>query len=321
MGFPIPKYDDLRFGRPAYRFLKDKWEARRPDIVHIATEGPLGLTALWAARKLSIPVMSTFHTNFHSYGDHYGYGWFKAQVTAYGKYFHNRCGATLAPSEDARQTLASVGIENTGVLSRGVDTERYTPEKRSQALREAWGASADTPVVAYVGRLAAEKNLPLSVEAWRAFCRGCPGAKLLFVGDGPLRAQLENQVPQAHFAGVRHGEDLAAHYASSDLFFFGSETETFGNVVTEAMASALAVLCYDYAAARSHICSGVEGFSVPLGNRQAFLEIAEALGHDPQRWQEARHKARQKAMTLSWASIVANFEAQLRAVIEVPYQR
>jgi len=314
LGCPIPGYPELQFGRPAQGKLRKLWERARPDAVHVATEGPLGLTALWAARELGIPVISTYHTNFAAYGLHSGYGWFKRQVLEYFRYFHNRTAGTLVPSETVRNALEAAGFERVDVLARGVDTDLFSPQHRSAQLRQAWGVAADTPVIAYVGRIAAEKNLPLTIDAFLAFREKVPQARMVLVGDGPLREQLQRQHPEFHFAGMRHGEDLAAHYASADGFFFASETETFGNVVTEAMASGLFVLAYDYAAAARHITDGQNGFTVSLGDREAFLAKARQLAEDADLRSTVRAAARKKAETLGWSHVVDRYEARLLAL-------
>ena len=181
------------------------------------------------------------------------------------------------------QELGSAGYENLAVVSRGVDTGQFNPSRRSQELRAAWGikdTSADTLVVLYVGRLAPEKNLPLVLEAYAAIRAVRPEARLVFVGDGPLRGCLQASCPAAFFAGMRSGADLAAHYASADLFLFPSLTETFGNVTTEALASGLGVVAYQYAAAADLIADGSNGRHAPPGDAAAFIAAAADLAGD-----------------------------------------
>ncbi len=314
LGFPLPRYPDLQFGRPAWGTLKRCWQQERPDLVHIATEGPLGVTALWAARQLGIPVSSSFHTNFHHYGEHYGYSFLMRLMEAYGRYFHNRTAATFAPSEGVKVMLEKMGIERVSVLGRGVDTQLYGPHRRSDPLRASWGVMPGDPVVIYVGRIALEKNLPVTVAAFRAFQQHQPRARMVLVGDGPERGRMQREHPDFIFAGMRHDEDLATHYASGDLFFFASQTETFGNVVTEAMASGLVVVTYDYAAGRQHISHPHDGLLVPYGMAEAFQETCGQLGREPTRWPTLAQAARVKADQISWSRIVDTFEARLLAI-------
>lgn len=229
-GIPIPSYDSLKMGLPAKQALLRLWTRQRPDIVHVVTEGPLGWSALRAAAKLRIPCSCDFHTNFHSYSVHYGMGWLKKPITAYLRSFHNKTQATLVPTASLLEVLAKHGFLNLRVVARGVDTRLFHPAKRSAALRAQWDAHAQQPVAMYVGRLAPEKNLPVLLEALSAIRSVRPDARLVVVGDGPERAALEAAYPYVIFAGMRVGEDLAAHYASGDIFLFPSVTETFGNV-------------------------------------------------------------------------------------------
>lgn len=316
MGLPLPGYPDLQFGRPAWGWLRKHWKQQRPDLVHIATEGPLGLSALWAARSLELPITSSYHTNFHSYGRHYGYGFIQRQVLGYFRYFHNVTARTFVPSEDVREMLKAQGLEHLALMGRGVDTQLFSPERRQAQLREQWGAAPEDPVVLYVGRIASEKNIPLTVEAFQAFREKLPNAKMVIVGDGPERQRLQTLHPEFHFAGMRQGEDLAAHYASADLFFFASETETFGNVTTEAMASGLVVLAYDYAAARRYLRHGENGFLAPLGQPEAFLQQTATIATAQTAWPAIRREARATAETLSWGKIVAALESEMRQVID-----
>jgi glycosyltransferase involved in cell wall biosynthesis len=173
----------------------------------------------------------------------------------------------------------------------------------------------DDPVVILVGRLAKEKNVGLVVSAFRAIQAKLPRAKLVFVGDGPLRRDLQEAVPTAHFAGIRKHEDLAAHYASGDLFLFPSMTETFGNVVPEAMASGLAVLSYANAAAQELIRSQHNGVLVPNGDELAFVNAAVALATDPARQRQLRTLAPEGVAHLAWSAVSDSFEAVLRDVL------
>lgn len=313
-GLAIPFYRSLRFGFPVAGRLRRCWRSLRPDLVHVATEGPLGLAALSAAQSLGIPVTSGFHTNFHAYGGHYGLRAFRGVLLRYLRWFHNRTRRTMVPAGDLRDQLASEGFERLAVVSRGVDTGLFNPGRRSAVLRAEWGAGADDPVVIHVGRVAAEKNLGLAVEAFLAFRERIPSARFVLVGDGPERAALEARYPEFHYAGIRRGEDLAVHYASADLFFFPSVTETFGNVVTEALASGLVLLAFDYAAAREYVRSGINGWTVPQGDNAALVAAARLLAERRSEWGALRSAARESALTLTWDAVVERFAEELAAV-------
>jgi glycosyltransferase involved in cell wall biosynthesis len=319
-GLPVPRYPQLRMGVPSKRQLVRLWSLRRPDVVHIATEGPLGWSALQACRHLRLPVTSDFRTNFHAYSRHYGVGWLRKPIMAYLRKFHNATLCTMVPTEALRRDLEVSGLRNLRVVARGVDTELFDPARRSRALRTAWGAQDDTLVLLCVGRLAAEKNLDLLVETFEALCAAHGagdgrGLQLVFVGDGPLRAALGERCPQAVFAGQRSGEDLASHYASADFFVFPSMTETFGNVVPEAMASGLPVLAYDHAAASQLIEPGRNGLRVPFGDAQRFIGGALDASRDRAALARLGAAARATALCLGWDGVVERFEQVLRAAV------
>jgi glycosyltransferase involved in cell wall biosynthesis len=234
---------------------------------------------------------------------------------AYLRKFHNRTQCTMVPTDALRRELQACGLRHLIVVTRGVDTRQFDPRHRSEALRAQWGAAPGDLVVICVGRLAPEKNLDTLMLAFEAIQRDQPSARLVVVGDGPLREALQGRRPSTVFAGQRVGADLAAHYASADLFLFPSLTETFGNVTTEAMASGLPVVAFDYAAAAQLIQSGVNGSLAPYGDAPSFVRAACGLAIDPQRRSAMRERARRSACALNWDSIVLRFEAVLAAVI------
>jgi glycosyltransferase involved in cell wall biosynthesis len=315
-GFPVPAYGELRFGLPSKNRLIRLWNEKRPDIVHVVTEGPLGWSAVAAARKLHLPITSSFHTNFHSYSQHYGIGLFKKPIDGYLKKLHNRTQATLVPTRALVSELQARGYHNVGLMSRGVALEQFNPVKRSQELRRSWGVAPDDLVVLHVGRMAKEKNISVLISAFRAIEQKVPRAKLVFVGDGPMRKQLEESCPQAHFAGVRKGEDLAEHYASGDLFLFPSLTETFGNVVPEAMASGLAVLAFAHAAANELIVHGHNGVLVGGMEGLDFSDAALALATNRVQQQLIRSNAPQSVAHLAWDAVYDGFVSTLTGVLD-----
>lgn len=314
-GLPIPRYDALKIGLPAKQAMVQLWARHRPDIVHVVTEGPLGWSALAAAAKLRLPVATDFHTNFHSYSEHYGIGWLKKPITAYLRKFHNKAHRTFVPTTTLQEELAGLGLRNLQVVARGVDTRLFNPARRNSALRRLWGVGDDDLVAMYVGRLAAEKNLPAVLQAHALMRVAKPSTRLVLVGDGPERARLERECPHAIFAGMRTGEDLASHYASADVFLFPSTTETYGNVTIEAMASGLAVIAYDYAAARQHIRHSINGLTAPFDATADFMQLAAALAPDTARIRALGAAARATTETLDWSCIVAEFEQALLELV------
>jgi len=317
-GIPIPRYDALKLGLPAKQALVRLWAARRPDIVHVVTEGPLGWSALAAAAKLKLPVATDFHTNFHSYSEHYGIGWLKKPITTYLRKFHNKAQRTFVPTTTLQDELAALGLRNLQVVSRGVDTRLFNPARRSTELRRQWGIGDDGLVVTCVGRMAPEKNLPLVLQTYQAMRLVRPDSRLVLVGDGPERARLQREYPDAVFTGMRTGEDLAAHYASADVFLFPSITETYGNVTIEAMASGLAVVAYDYAAAREHIRHNSNGLTAPFDATKAFIRLAVALATDSPRIRALGAAAHITCAPIDWSHIVAEFEQALLELTAEP---
>lgn len=308
-GLPLPGYPGLRLGLPAGNHLRRRWKHSRPDLVHVVTEGPLGWSAVNAARRLGIPVTSGFHTNFDRYSVHYGLGWLRPAVAAYLRSLHRRTRATLVPTESLAADLAGEGIPGVRVVGRGVDTVLFDPARRSPALRGEWGVPDNGLVCLYVGRLAPEKNLDLVRRAFAAIQALRPEARMVWVGDGPSRVMLGAEHPDHRFAGMRIGDDLAAHYASADLFLFPSLTETYGNVVAEAMASGLPVLAYRSAAAAELIVDGVCGSTVAPGDEAAYLNAARRLVSAPAGVLAGIGKAARAAIVpRSWESVVARFE-------------
>lgn len=302
-GMQIPFYRDMQFGFPATKRLTRNWTEKRPDVVHIVTEGPLGLSALKAANKLNIPVVTGFHTNFHSYSKHYGLAMLESAIMRYLRWFHNKADVTLVPTKELADTLEAAGINNTKVLSRGVDIMQFSPCHRSESLRQSWGAAGNDPVAIYVGRLAAEKNLDLALEAYCEFKALQPRAKMVLVGDGPLMQKMKNHPAEPIVCGSLSGQTLAQHYASADLFLFPSRSETFGNVTLEAMASGLAVIAFNYAAALHHIEHGINGMLADFHSDEDYLLAARNIATRPEMIQQLRERARVAVQGYDWSKI------------------
>jgi glycosyltransferase involved in cell wall biosynthesis len=298
-------------GLPAKAALTRLWTRSRPDVVQIATEGPLGWSALAVANKLRLPVASDFHTNFHSYSSHYGFGLLRRAIVAYLRKFHNKAAVTLVPTDGIRRELMSYGYENIEIIARGVDTTLFNRGRRDPALRAQWGVREGETAVLYVGRLAAEKNLGLVFEAFDAMRAADPRCRLVLVGDGPERAGWQEKRPDAVFCGTRTGVALAEHYASGDVFLFPSLTETWGNVTVEAMASGLAVVAYDCAAAEEVIRDQHNGLTVAVDDAAAFIAAAVSLAGDTTRRRRLGEAAALTATRLSWEAIIDRFEAVL----------
>lgn len=314
-GLPLPGYAGLRCGLPVYWRLRRLWRQDSPELLYIATEGPLGHAALAAATALAIPALSGFHTRFDHYSRHYRLGWLQPAVANALRRFHNRSAATLVATADLRERLSEQGFANVRVFGRGVDAALFSPARRRADLRRQWGCGDEDPVLLYVGRVAAEKNVDLALRAFARAQAALPGARCVVVGDGPELARLRRAYPQFHFAGSRSGAELAEHYASADVFVFPSLSETFGNVVVEAMASGLAVVAFDEAAAHALIRSQGNGISVASGDERAFISAVVDAARTSEGLRAMRRAARASAEALAWARVIDAFETCMFEVL------
>ncbi|WP_240099708.1 glycosyltransferase family 4 protein [Thermomonas flagellata] len=313
-GAALPRYPGLKFGLPATRRLRQRWRQARPDAIYVATEGPLGWSALRAARQLGIPAATGFHTRFDDYMRDYGAPWLQGTALRWMRRFHNRAQATLVPTRELQQFLQGIGFQNVVRLARAVDTELFDPARRDRALRAQWGLHDDAPAAIYVGRIAAEKNLPLAVRAFRALQARRPDARFVWVGDGPVREALQRENPDFIFCGVQRGEALARHFASGDLFLFPSHSETFGNVTLEALASGVPTVAFDYGAAREVLRDGEHGAAIAAGDDAGFVAAAVRIAADDARRARMRAACRTAVAALRPAQVAADFDHILRTL-------
>jgi len=303
----IPGYRELRLGLPAGRVLRRHWRRMRPDVIYVATEGPLGWSAVRTAERIGIPAVSGFHTQFHQYSGYYSAAWLQPLIYRYLKSLHNRTACTLVPTEAMRREMKT-DFNAVHVLGRGIDTQLFSPARRSDSLRREWGAGEQDTVFLYVGRLAREKNIGLVIDTFLRLRQGNSGARLVLVGHGPDYQRLYARHEGVIFVGKREGIELARHYASADVFLFASLSETFGNVVLEAMASGLGVVAYDDAAAGIHIHHGKCGMLAEPGDEAAFLRHSSTLLHNPGYLRGIRRAARLAMEGYSWEQVGAEFE-------------
>lgn len=308
-GMPIPRYPELKLGLPSKKTLVKAWTLRRPDVVHIATEGPLGWSALQAAKVLKLPVTSDFRTNFQSYSKHYGVGWLRKPIVAYLRKFHNATACTMVPTRELQRTLSDNGFLNLKVVSRGVDTQLFNFNKRDTKLRESWGATEQTKVLISVGRMAPEKNLEQVLKVFDSLKYLGNQIKLVMVGDGPLKEQFKQRYPEIIFPGMLSQSNLANYYASSDLFVFPSQTETFGNVTLEALASGIPVLAFDCAAARDWVQTDVNGWLVPESQPENFVAKAIEIFKSGTLLDDVTNSTRQQIVHLDWDQIAEQVES------------
>ena len=313
-GIRLPCYAGLRFGLPVAARLRRRWRRQRPDAVYIATEGPLGWSAMRAARALRIPVASGFHTRFDHYMRDYGAAFMQPVALAWMRRFHNRAHATLVPTRELHAELEGLGFRHVVHLPRAVDTRRFDPGHRDEALRARWGLGPDDLAVTYVGRVAAEKNLDLAIRAYRALQELRPDARFIWVGEGPELASIRAANPDFIYCGLQRGEDLARHFASADLFLFPSLSETFGNVTIEAMASGVATVAYRYGAAAEHLRHGLHGAAITSHDEDGFIDAACRLSLEDGSRRGMGKAAREAIQPLRPAQVAADFDAILQGI-------
>jgi glycosyltransferase involved in cell wall biosynthesis len=233
-------YPDVQWAFPRLRDVVEDLAGFRPDVVHVATEFSLGITGLKAARQLGIPVVASAHTDYDQYAARYGVTWALRAGWHYLRWFYGQSHRVLCPSRIYEEHLHSHGVTHTGVWSRGVDPAEFHPRFRNMAYREKIGVGPGDLLVTYIGRLAREKNLTLLLDAWELLAPDRGSAQLALVGRGPLEEEIRRrEIPGVHVPGLLLGSELAAAYASADIFTFPSTTETFGNSLLEAMGSGL----------------------------------------------------------------------------------
>jgi glycosyltransferase involved in cell wall biosynthesis len=308
-------YPEVRFGWALPSTLAARFKASQPDIVHVVTPGPLCCAEVSAAKKLGIVATSDFRTNFHQYAGYYGLGWLESTIGNYLRWFHNRTQCSFVPTQSTRLSLQREGFEGLAVVGRGVDLDRFSPERRSAALRAQWGSQGG-PVLLYGGRLAAEKNVELALRAARRAAEQVPGAQTIVVGDGPRRRFLEREFPEARFVGMQTGDALAMHYASADLFLFPSLSDTFGNVTLEALASGLPVVAFNLAAAAEFVTDGASGRRIEPGSENTFIDATCRLASDARALEAMRWNARSAALGATWPAALAKFEQRLLETVD-----
>ncbi|HVC80012.1 MAG TPA: glycosyltransferase family 1 protein [Chloroflexota bacterium] len=301
-GLPFPPYPDLTislFGTGMARLLR----AWAPDVLHLASPFALGMRGCRAGRLLGVPVAAHYMTDVPRYARYFGLGACVGLARWHVTRLHNACQITYAPTESTRRELLAQGIAPVRVLGRGVDTALFTPVRRSDAVRRILLRADEDLLILYVGRLSTEKNLgylgPLIAQI--------PRARLVLVGDGPHRAALESRFRAlpVSFLGQRHGADLAALYASADLFAFPSLTETFGQVVQEAMASGLPVLAFRAGGIQDLLRDGQEGYLCTPEDYRDWYASARRLAANSVLRARLGERARAAVAGRTWEAIFA----------------
>jgi len=315
---PLPLYPELKLAlpRPA---VAEALEQFGPDLVHVVNPAVLGLGGIWLARTKGYPLVASYHTHLPKYLEHYGMGMLEPLLWELLKAAHNQASLNLCTSNAMVQELSDKGIQHTALWQRGVDTELFRPELRSQAMRERLlnGRSDTGQLLLYIGRLSAEKQ----IERIRPVLDAMPDARLALVGDGPYRQQLETLFAGSatHFVGYLAGEDLAAAYASGDAFLFPSSTETLGLVLLEAMAAGCPVVAANRGGIPDIVSDGVNGCLYepdgPDGGAGSLTAATRRLLEDRTRLQELRGAARHEAARWGWSGATEQLRGYYRQVL------
>jgi phosphatidylinositol alpha 1,6-mannosyltransferase len=315
---PFPYYRDVRLSAPAYFSVLRLARRFRPDLIHSETEFVIGRVGQLVGATLGIPRVSSYHTDFSRYTAEYGIGWLRQPVMGYIARFHRRSLRTYTPSAPSREDLLRNGVRDVEVWGRGVDINAYSPKHRSAALRERLQLG-DRFTFVYVGRLAAEKNAEMIVEAYAKAITLLPpdSTRLVVAGAGPKEAAVRAAAPEGViFLGYldRH-RDLPALYASSNAFLFASLTETLGLVVLEAMASGLPIIATPAGGVADHLRDGINGIGYPPRDTDAMAAAMAALATDPERTKRLSEGARRTAESLSWDHELDRLDVSYREVL------
>ncbi|MDE3129422.1 MAG: glycosyltransferase family 1 protein [Gemmatimonadota bacterium] len=316
---PLPVYPDIRLAAPALARVTRLARRFAPDLVHCETEFVLGRLGQIAARRLGVPVVTSYHTDFGKYAAAYGAPWLRRPVSAYLRRFHARARRTYTPSAAAAGELARLGVTHAEVWGRGVDTEAFSPGRRSLALRDAIGLAPGAFTFLYVGRLAAEKSVDRVIAAYRRAAERLPAGavRLVIAGAGPREAALRAEAPASVvFLGhLDRDAALPQLYASADAFVFASETETLGLVVLEAMASGLPVCAVPAGGVAEHLRDGVNGLAVPPGDADEMAVALVRLAADQALRRRLSAGAVATARDLDWAAELDRLDRSYRGLL------
>jgi glycosyltransferase involved in cell wall biosynthesis len=313
-GIPLPFYPELRALLPTAEF-NDRLSRFRPDVVHVADPMLLGAAGISWAQRIGVPLIASYHTNLAAYCAHYHLGALQPVVWAYRRMLHNQCSATLCPSPSTAREVARRGFTSVGIWPRGVDSRLFSPERRSASWREQVAGDPARTILLYTGRLSHEKNLDALVAAYRAV--ESAQTHLVLVGDGPARPDLERALRgrRVTFTGYLTGESLARAYASADVFAFPSLTETFGQVVLEAMASGLPVVGFEAEGVRDLVIHGETGLLSPVGAPRPFVEDLRTLIDAVSLRHLLGARAREVALSRTWTSVMDGLLDTYRSAI------
>jgi phosphatidylinositol alpha 1,6-mannosyltransferase len=310
--FGFPRVPETRVAFPNLRIARELHKFK-PDLIHLFSPAFMAVSGMANGRYMNVPVIANYQTDLPGYARIYGLGFLAGLTNAWLRYIHNGCHLTLVPSNDTGAKLHNEGYKRLRSWGRGVDSERFHPDKRTRQLREMLlnGRDPDSLLCVYVGRLAQEKRVDLLLETART-----SGVSLAIIGDGAQREELERQFAGTgtYFTGYMLGDDLPAAFASADVFLFTGPNETFGQVVQEAMASGLPTIVTNKGGVKNLVIDGQTGYICP-DNERAFADAVVRLRDNPALRRQLSHKARQMAEKRPWEAIMAQLEDHYREAV------
>jgi glycosyltransferase involved in cell wall biosynthesis len=313
---PFFLYPDVQWAFPRLREVVEDLEAFSPDIVHVATEFSLGIAGVKAARQLGIPLIASAHTDYDQYAARYGVTWALRAGWHYLRWFYGQAHRVLCPSRIYEEAVHTHGVTHTGIWSRGVDPDVFSPRFRSDAYRAGFGVGPGDLLVTYIGRIAREKNLGLLLEAWETLAPERGSAKLVLVGRGPLEDEIRRrEIPGVHVSGLLQGPALSAAYASADVFAFPSATETFGNSLLEAMGSGLPSLVAASGGVLEFAEHGGNAWLIEPESAQAIVEGLRRLLSDAALRHHLAAGALETARARDWGTVYDRLLEDYRAAI------
>jgi phosphatidylinositol alpha 1,6-mannosyltransferase len=308
---PMPGYRGFRLGLPLPR-VSDALIAHAPDLVHLASPFVLGARGSALAWRRQMPTVAVYQTDVPGYARAYGVGWGEAMAWRWIRNIHNAADRTLAPSTASAAALVAHGVERVWLWRRGVDTVRFHPQRSSAALRRVLAPHGEV-LVGYVGRLAPEKQVGLLAGVSRL-----PAVRLVVIGDGPARGELERELPGAVFVGERHGTQLARLYASLDVFAHTGPYETFGQTVQEALASGVPVVAPAVGGPIDLVRPGVTGELVAPGDAGALKDAVATLAAAPETRRRYGVAARAAVADRGWDVVGDELIGHYAAVLAGP---
>jgi phosphatidylinositol alpha 1,6-mannosyltransferase len=313
----LPVRSEYRLSLYMPSVYEDRLKEFNPTLIHIASPDFLGLWGLRYARRNNIAAVSSYHTHFPNYLKYYRLQAFEPLLWKYLRWFYSKCDRLFVPSQSMLDTLRHMDVDNgLAIWSRGVDTDRFSPVHRSDEWRHNHGISSEDTSVLFLSRLVWEKDLGTVIEVCNHLINKHGNVKVIIAGDGPARKQMERRLPGAIFTGFVSGIDLYRVYANSDLFFFPSETETFGNVTLEALSSGVPAVVAKAVGSSSIVLDRKNGFLVEPGDRKGFEFCLSELISNPEHRHEMSRNARDWAMSFTWEKVMDRLVNDYRQVLD-----